>query len=224
MKKIYIYVLIAFLVIGVGIGIYYYLDKDSNVLNIDKILDSNNFSVIDEDIDFSEYSDVTIELNNESVSITEGGVYILSGSISDGSVIVNTEDNVKLILNNVNITNNSGPAIIIENAKNTIIELVKDSVNTLSDGSKYSNSEYDGCIYSKDDLVIQGEGKLVINANYHDGIVSNDDLKIVNGIYVINAIDDGIRGKDSVYIVDGTFNINVQGDGIKSTNDTDSDK
>lgn len=212
---------------GILIGGYYYLKNGNNsALNIDKIIRDNTFTVIDEDsdIDWSKLDSNVINLNNESVTITEDGVYTLSGKITNGSVTVNTDGNVKLILNDVIITNNSGPAIIIENAKNAIIELADGTVNTINDGSSYTNQEYDGCLYSKDDLILQGNGKLVVNANYMDGIVSNDDLKIVSGTYEITANDDAIRGKDSVYIVDGTFNIKALGDGIKSTNDTDSDK
>ena len=226
-KKMMIYILGFILIVIFGIGLYFYLtESNNNILNLDKIMSSTQVAVIDEDddIDWSKYDSKEITLNDESITITEAGVYTLSGKISNGSVTVNTDGNVKLILNNVTITNNSGPSIIILNAKNTVIELADNTVNTLTDGKTYTNSEYDGCIYSKDDLIIGGNGKLIINANYQDGIVSNDDLKITSGTYEINTVDDGIRGKDSVYIVNGTFKITAGGDAIKATNDTDTDK
>ena len=34
---------------------------------------------------------------------------------------------------------------------------------------------------SEDDLFIDGNGSLTVNANYNDGIASNDDLKVLNG-------------------------------------------
>ena len=88
----------------------------------------------------------------------------------------------------------------------------------------HPNIDYDGCIYSKDDLILQGDGILNVTSNYSDAIVSTDDLKIVSGTYNIKSQDDGIRGKDSVYILDGTINVESNADGIKSTNDTDSTK
>ncbi len=228
-KKILMYVLGMIVLFGTIWGSYYYVSKinsNKEMVNIDRILKDSNIEVIDEDttIDWSTYDETQITLNNKSVNITKGGIYTLTGTISNGNVTINTDGNVKLILDNVTITNNSGPAIIIINAKNTIIELKDGTTNTLTDGSSYANEEYDGCIYSADDLIIQGNGKLVVNANYLDGIVSNDDLKIVSGTYVIKANDDGIRGKDSVYIVDGAFTIKAGADGVKSTNDTDADK
>lgn len=179
----------------------------------------------DEEIDWSKYETKEIHLSN-SLTITKEGVYVLTGSITNGFITINTSGNVKLILNNVTITNSSGPAIYVENAKNTIISLVSNSINTLTDGSNYSgfDTDVDGAIYSKDDLIFEGEGTLNIIANYQDGIVSKDDLKIIAGTYNIESVDDGIRGKDSVYILGGTFTITAGGDGIKATNDTDTEK
>ena len=42
-------------------------------------------------------------------------------------------------------------------------------------------------MYSKDDLILSGEGILKINGNYEDGIVSKDDLKVTSGSYEIIA-------------------------------------
>ena len=41
---------------------------------------------------------------------------------------------------------------------------------------------------SKDDLTINGEGTLNINANYKHGIVSKNDLNIVGGTFNINSV------------------------------------
>lgn len=168
-------------------------------------------------------TDITL---NDSLTITKEGVYKLSGEIKNGLITINTDGNVKLILNGVSITNNSGPCILVENAKNVIIELVSNTTNTLTDGTNYSvnDEDIDACIFSKDDLYISGEGTLTINANYKDGIVSKDDLFITSGIINITSNDDAIRGKDSVLIDGGNITINSKGDGIKTTNDTDEGK
>ena len=69
-----------------------------------------NISYKEENIDWSKYETKEIELT-ESLTITNPGIYILSGKIT-GSVTINTSDYVKLILNGVEITNNDGPAIM----------------------------------------------------------------------------------------------------------------
>ena len=176
-----------------------------------------------EEVDWNNLEDKT--LDSDSLTITEEGVYTLTGEIN-GTVTVNTKGNVKIILDNVTIKSSNGPAIYIESADNTVIYLKEGTTNILEDSSSYSNLDEDisAVIFSKDDLVLDGTGTLTVKANYEDGIVSKDDLKIINGTYTITALDDGIRGKDSVYIIDGNFDINAGGDGIKSSNDTDNEK
>lgn len=229
-KKFFI-IAVAFVMIVIA-GILFYL-KNNKILDSNKPSSSTADSIDmnintddgDEKIDWSNYQDKDYELT-KSITISDEGVYNLTGTISDGLIRVNTEGNVKLVLNNVSITNSSGPAIYIENASDVIIELAESSNNYLEDGSSYSGYETDviGTIFSHDDITFQGNGTLEAVSNNEDGIVSKDDLKIVNGIYIINSKDDGIRGKDSVYIQNGTFTINSTGDGIKSTNDTETDK
>ncbi len=85
--------------------------------------------------------------------------------------------------------------------------------------------EYDdGAIFSKDDLTINGTGTLNVNANYLDGIVSKDELKIIGTTINVISNDDGIRGKDYIGIKEANIAVNANSDGIKSTNDTDEAK
>lgn len=206
--------------------IVYYLDKrkderekEEKSLDIDTIIKGDNIP----DIDYTNLKTTNIELS-ETLTIKKGGVYILTGTINNGQIYIDTEDNVKLILNNVNITNKIGPAIMIENANQVYIELASDSVNYLTDGDNYSSEldeEINATVFSKDDLILGGSGKLVISSHYQDGIVSKDNLKIIDGIYEISTIDDAICGKDSLVIINGNFNLESLGDGLKSTNDKD---
>lgn len=191
------------------------LDSDNDSINI--VAKENNI----EDVSFEGMETVSINLSS-TLKINEGGIYNLTGTISDGNIYIDTKDNVKLILNEVTINSSDGPAIYIENANVVYIELASSTVNYLTDSETYSDPSINGTLFSKDDLIIGGDGKLVIDDNYEDGIVSKDNLKIVSGKFEIESVDDGIRGKDSVVIMDGNFKINASGDAIKSTNDTDS--
>lgn len=180
---------------------------------------SNNIN--DTGVNWDKYEGAEIALSGSGKkTITEAGVYTLSGELDNGYLEINTSGEVKLILNGVKITNASGPAIYVAEAKLVTIETAAGSENTLTDGSTYSGWDEDVCaaLFSHDDLVLQGSGTLTVNGNYEDGIVGKDDLKIVSGTYVVNSKDDAIRGRDSVYIVDGTFNITSGGDSIRSNN------
>lgn len=166
----------------------------------------------------SEYSNINYgsSVALEGTTITKGGTYELSGSY--GLITINTEDAVELVLTDVQITAENGPAIYVENAKT--VSIVLNGTNTIT---ATTTEDLDGAIYSKDDLVFSGTGTLEVKSNY-DGIVSKDSLVINSGTFVINTDDEGIRGKDNVAIVDGNFTITSGGSAIKSTNDTEEGK
>src|SRR5574344_1981485 len=102
----------------------------------------------DDDIDFSNYEETLVDLNNLNINytITTGGIYHFTGSFTN-EIIVNASANVKIILDKATI-------------------------------------------FSKDDLIFEGNGTLNINANYEDGIVSKDDLTFKSGTYNITSKDD----------------------------------
>ena len=153
------------------------------------------------------------EVSGSTYTITKGGIYTLTGTYK-GMICVDSSDKVKLILNGVNITNENGPAIYFKNSKKGIIESAKDSTNTLTDGSKYS-VDAKGCVFSNDDLDIQGEGTITINANYNHGIASDDDIKIDDStINITTTVGDAINANDGVNVKSGTVNIETMGDGI----------
>ena len=212
-NKKYLIIIILVLVIGITSAIFI-LNKNSNNKTSTTSTKTPEISLSD-DKDWSSYTTYNIELSNETVTITEEGVYNITGTLTDNNIVINTEGNVKLILNNVTIKNSNGPAINVENAKNVYIELVGE--NTID---ATATEELDAAIYSSDDLFFEGDGTLNITSNL-DGIKSKDDLTIYSGTFNIKSGDDAIVGKDSVSIIDGIFNITSTGDAIKTTNETE---
>ena len=162
-----------------------------------------------------------IELeNNKNVNVTKGGTYVIEGTSTNTNILVQTEEDVILVLNGVDITNEKGPAITIENANKTVITLNENTTNKLSDGNN-ENEDYDAVIYSKDDLTINGSGTLEITSNFENGIKCTDNLKIMSGNIKINSKTNGIIGKDSITIKSGNIDITSGGDAIKSNNTED---
>ena len=180
----------------------YYLSRNNT---------SNN-TAIKNDINWENANSYDLTLT-KSTSITKGGVYTITGTLEDGQLLIETNDDVKLILNNVTIKNTEGPAIYVKDANCTYIELVGE--NTL-EGKV--DEELDSVLLSKDDLYIEGDGSLKVISNI-DGISSSDNLTINSGTFIIEAGDDAIKGKDSLVIVDGNFTITSNGDAIKTTNE-----
>ncbi len=202
-KKILIGVL-CLIILGL-IGVSYFLGKDNNITTVSAIKDNINWNIANS-------FDLAL---TETTTITKGGVYTITGKIEDGQLIINTNDDVKLILNNVSITNSNGPAIYIEDANCTYIELVGE--NTLN-GTV--SEEMDSVLFSKDDLYIEGDGTLKVTSNL-DGISSSDNLTINSGNFILEVGDDGIKGKDSLVIENGNFTITSNNDAIKTTNESE---
>ncbi len=187
------------------------------------------------DITSIEFNESTITVTGDGatvdasvVTISSAGNYELSGSLSDGQVIVDTDDDdiVRVILNGVDIYCSSNAAIYVKEAAKTMIVLTEDTENYISDGSTYSSDEEDAnaAIYSSDDLTVYGNGSLIVDANHNDGITSKDGLIITSGTIEVNAVDDGIRGKDYLVINGGVITVVAKGDGLKSDNDEDTAK
>ncbi len=203
------------------------LEKFDIVVNYS---DKEQLAITKEDI--SKYSNV-IELADETVTISKSGEYVISGKLNDGQIVVDVPDDdkkvVTLILNGVDISCSNSCAIFIKNADKVVLSLVEGTINNLSDGEEYlyeneEDKEPNGCVYSKDDLVISGKGTLNVKGNFNNGIVSKDDLTITGGIINVNAANNGIKGKDSVAIKDGDITVEAGGDGIKSDNSDEAQK
>ena len=166
-----------------------------------------------------------------TVTISAAGIYNISGTLTDGQIIVDTQDeeSVSLILNGASISSSTNAPIYIRNAKKTLLTLVAGTENFVSDGETYiladpESGEPNAAIFSNDDLTINGTGSLFVNANYKNGIVSNDDLKITAGIITVDAVNDGIKGKDSLAVLDSRITINAGGDGLQAYNAEDAEK
>ncbi|WP_080239568.1 carbohydrate-binding domain-containing protein [Spirosoma rigui] len=167
-------------------------------------------------------------VSGSTVTITSAGTYRISGTLTNGQVIVNTADKeaVRLILNGVTITSATSAPIYIKDSGKTIIGLADNTTNTLTDGATYvydvpADEEPNAAVFSKSDLTIFGNGALVVNGRFGDGIASKDGLIIKSGAITVNAADDGIRGKDYLIIHDGKLTVTAKADALKSSNDED---
>jgi hypothetical protein len=170
-------------------------------------------------------------VDGSKIAITSAGTYGISGVLDDGQIIVKTEDKqiVKLILFGVDITCSTSAPIYVYKAKKTVITLADGTKNYVTDGASYvfadsTSDEPNAAVFSKDDLTINGNGSLTVNANYNNGITSKDELKITGGNIVVNAVNDGIRGRDFIAVKDGAITVNAASDGMQSNNDEDSEK
>ena len=170
------------------------------------------------------------QVQDSTLTITSGGTYVISGQLSDGQIVIDSQDKqtVRIVLNGAEINCLSSAPIYVKQAEKAVLSLEAGTNNSVSDTANYileaDSDEPDATIFSKADLTINGTGTLTIAANYNNGITSKDDLKIMEGTINVSAVGDAIKGKDMVAIKDGNITINATEDGIKSTNSTDSGK
>ena len=201
------------------------------------------YSDRDSDASFDETSATTIELNDgatvngssassvssngQTITISGEGTYVLSGTLTQGQVIIEAEDTAKiqLVLKGVSIHNENGPAIRINAADKVFVTLAEGTTNTLTDGSSYTldegSDEPNATLFSKADLTINGSGTLNVTGSYAHAINSKDDLVITGGTLNITSQTDAVRGRDCVKISGGTFNVTAGEDAFKSNNDED---
>ena len=198
------------------------------------------YSKRDMDVSFDESSATKITLSGDSasvsgsgavaegstVTISTAGTYIVSGNLTDGSIIVATSENdkVQIVLNGVKIACSSGPAIDIQSADKCFITLAEGTQNSLSDASAYASEDANACIYATCDLTINGSGSLDVSGNYRHGVFSKDDLVVYGGTIRVSAVEDGLNGKDSVKIGAGDISIAAGADGVKSSKSTNPEK
>ena len=170
-----------------------------------------------------------VQIDGSTVTITDEGTYLLSGTLHDGQIIVSAEDTdkVQLVLNGVNITSETSAAIYVAQADKVFVTTASGSENTLTNGGEYiaiDENNIDAVIFSKSDLTVNGEGTLTIEAKAGHGMVSKDDLALTSGTYTITAAGQGLSGKNSVRIADGTYQITAGKDAVHAENTEDATK
>lgn len=166
----------------------------------------------------SEISGNGIQADGNILKITQAGTYVFSGKMSDGQIQVNADKNdvVHIVLGGLTASSGSSSVIYGIQSKKIVITLAKGQENVLNDASSYvyksvSENEPNACIFSKDDVSINGEGSLDIYGNYGDGVCSKGDLKIINGTYRITAAQNGLQAETVLQINGGSGSITSGG-------------
>ena len=114
---------------------------------------------LEQTADLSEAVSYTIT-DGQTITITSEGVYLISGTASNASVVVEAgdEDKVQIVLDGVSITNDSIPCIYIKSADKVFVTTT-DTDNTLAVTGTFTadgETNTDAVIFSKDDLVLNG--------------------------------------------------------------------
>ena len=181
--------------------------------------------------DYDESGAEIITLDGESVTISEEGTYIISGTLSDGQIIVDAteEAKVQIVLNGASITSSDSAALYVKSADKVFVTTAAGTDNTLANGGSFTadgDTNIDGAVFAKDDITFNGSGSLTITSPAGHGVVGKDDVKIAGGTVTITAAKHGIQANDSVRIAeaDVTITSGSDKDGIHVSDDADEEE
>ena len=165
---------------------------------------------------------------NGRVTITKAGTYVISGTISEGQIIVDADgEKVQIVLDNADITCTGSAAIYVKAADKVFVTTAEGSTNSLTSKGEFTadgETNVDGTVFAKSDITFNGAGTLSITSETAHGIVCKDDVKFTSGTYGITAAKKGIDCSESVRMAGGTVNITSGTDGIHAENSKDASK
>ncbi len=215
--------------------------EEEDEIDIEKDFEDQTEEEIDEESNAIDVS--TIEAAGE-YKITDGGTYVISGTNENARIVVNSEEDVKLILNNVNLTSLTDSPIEVKGSKSIEIYVPSATKNIITDSE--NNTLEAAILVKKVPLLISGEGYLYVSGNglstdtIDSGvaiqaakglnienahvIVENSNSHALNakaGIEITNAkltltsLKDAIHSKEGgLTIADSTINFDTHGDGV----------
>lgn len=174
------------------------------------------YEITEMDLSTEEEGAVEIDFKEEgNCLLEEGGTYILSGDY-EGQIQVDVKEYpIHLILDNVTVQSFHGPALCIRSASKVVLTLKEGTENKFVDSPEYGGQEEgNGCIYSENDLTINGKGSLCVYGNKKSAISSKDCIKILDGKIQIQSKKDGIRANDGIVLSPQNLTVKSEGNGI----------
>ncbi|MFP3594097.1 carbohydrate-binding domain-containing protein [Chryseobacterium sp. SIMBA_038] len=137
--------------------------------------------------------------------------YNLLGTSTTGSLTMSSTLPANFVMNNLNITNASGPAINITGAQTHTFTLQSGTTNSLTDSS---SSTKNGTLQTDGKIIFAGTGTLNIKGIKKHGISTSSGIEVQNGtIKVLSAASDGFHS-EGYTMSNGTVNIIATGDAI----------
>lgn len=175
-----------------------------------------------------------VSVDGSQVTLTQEGIYLISGQLAEGSLAVDAPQDAKvhLVLQEAALSNSTDTPLAITQADKVIITLEgNSSLSQTSEDAVSEGSSSPCAIASSSDLTLNGGGLLTITSAAGKGIDCKDDLVIAGGTYQIEAaslqitsVEDGLHAENSddaslgyVYVESGSLDIESQGDGVSAS-------
>ena len=228
MKKVYLIIGVIVL-IGVIIALSVLRNNNSaTTTNVSKIYQSSELFTnrdLEQNVNTSNATKYNVS-DGENINITSAGVYVISGTAKNVTIYVEAGDldKVKIVLENLSITNETMPVIYVKTADKVFVTSNgTNSLNVTGTFAKDDSNNLNAVVFSKQDITFNGTGTLNIEST-QNGITGKDDIKITGGTYNIKSVAVAIRANDSIRIADGNISLNAGTDGLHAENSSDDTK
>lgn len=176
-------------------------------------------------------NDTGVSIDGTQVKISESGVYVLTGSCSEGSVTVkkDTQD-VTLILENLNLAASDTAPIVC--GQNTTVTIQVNGENTLTDQEdpalEDTSEDFEGAaikVKSNASLLLTGESSLTVEGACKNGIKGGAEAQIVLSdlTLTVTAENNALACDGSLVIQSGTIDLTAGNDAIKAEPDEGDD-
>ena len=171
---------------------------------------------------------VTIVFGEEKqqVTVSEPGTYHISGTCGNGSItVIKDTRGVVLVLEDLNLTNQSGAALtigssavvkILISGNVSLTEAIPADGGTPTDGSDFAEPAVVKA-EAGSEVCITGDGVLTVDGNSGDGIaMKGDSTLVIDGTVdmEVQAASDGIRAEKDIAVLSGKVEIQAGDHGI----------
>ncbi len=222
------------LTVAIAFIVTFSLFSYSGLGMIESYAADNTFTFSDSGI--TTETDTGYKIEGTALTINASGVYVITGSCSEGSVKVKKgTTGVTLILKDLNLScSDTAPIAINKDNGDTYIEI--QGTVTLTDKENPDNENstdeavadaFEGAaikVKSGSNLTISGNGTLnVDSASCKNGIKGGEGVTITinSGTYIVNAANNGIASDGSLIINGGIINVISSNDGLKAKPEAD---
>ena len=175
-----------------------------------------------QEADLTEAEFITVA-DGENITISQEGVYVLSGQANNVTINVeaDSKDKVQLVLDGLKLTNTDQPCIYVKSADKVFVTLSGGNTLTVKEAFTVDgDTNTDAVIFSKDDLVLNGTGRLTIESS-DNGITSKDGIKVTGGTLSISCEGSAIEAHEEILVADGNITVDRCNDGLHAEDNDD---
>jgi hypothetical protein len=173
--------------------------------------------------------DAGYEIDGTDLTISEAGIYTLTGSCTEGSVTVKKEvSGVTLVLDDLTLTSSETAPISCNKSSPVTIEAQGESTlaNMEDASAEDTSNSFEGAaikVKSSAALTLSGSGTLNIEGTCKNGIKGDTGASIVVSDLTlnVNAADNALSSDGSIVVNSGILTLTAVNDSLKSDPDAD---